>query len=301
MREISATTSQATLTNLWVGRGTCDFERLAFVLTILMSQLCSMVRMRVNFLGLIAALLATGVAQAQTPQTVQATRITPSSGIEKQDIRAQVKAIEEATLAAEVSARIKQMPVQEGGRFKKDDVLVLLDCAVQEAQKTKAQAELDGAVHTLRANQQMRELNSVGELEVLISKSERDRAAGELAVIEAQISKCVIRAPFSGVMSERLFEQHEYVQAGEPVVAIFNDSLFEVEFLTPSTWISWIQPGLTFDVRIDELELLLTATVSRVGSRIDPVSQSIKVTGEIVAPTGELKPGMSGQAILQRI
>jgi len=301
MREMSATRYQTDLTNLWVGLGICVCELLAFVFDRLIRQLGSMVWVRVMFLGVTAALLAQGVAQAQTPQTTQATRITPSSGIERQDIRAQIKAIEEATLAAEVSARIKQLPVQEGGRFEEGDVLVVLDCAVQEAQKTKAQAELDGAAHTLRANQQMRELSSVGELEVLISKSARDRAAGELAVIEAQIRKCVIKAPFSGVMSERLFEQHEYVQVGEPVVAIFNDSLFEVEFLTPSTWISWVQPGLTFDVRIDELERLLTATVSRVGSRIDPVSQSIKVTGEIVAPTDELKPGMSGQVILQRI
>lgn len=292
---------QTDLTNLLLGRVAFVCGRLAFLINLLIRQLGSMVRSRVKFCGLIAALLTMGVAQAQTPQTTQTTRIKPSSGIEKQDIRAQVKAIEEATLAAEVSARIKQFPFQEGGRFELGDVLVVLDCAVQEAQKTKAQAELDGAAHTLRANQQMRKLNSVGELEVLISKSARDRAAGELAVIDAQISKCIIKAPFSGVMGEGLFEQHEYVQAGEPVVAIFNDSLFEVEFLTPSTWISWIQPGLTFDVRIDELERLLTATVSRVGSRIDPVSQSMKVTGAIVAPTDELKPGMSGQAILQRI
>jgi len=223
----------------------------------------------------------------------------PSSGIELQNIRAQVKSIQQATLAAEVGGRIKQLPVETGQRFNQGDVLIELDCSVPQAQKAKAQAELDGAIHTLQANEKMYALQSMGELEVLMAKSQRDRASAELAVIEAQIDKCHIRAPFSGVLSEHLFEPHEYVQTGQPIVEVFDDSLFEVEFLTPSVWVSWLEPGLTFDVRIDELDTMLTAVISRVGTRIDPVSQSIEVTGEIFEPPTTLKPGMSGQALLE--
>ena len=223
----------------------------------------------------------------------------PSSGIELQDIRAQVKSIQQATLAAEVGGRIKQLPIDTGQRFSQGDVLIELDCSVPQAQKAKAQAELDGAIHTLRANEKMYALESMGELEVLMAKSQRDRASAELAVIKAQIDKCQIRAPFSGVLSEQLFEPHEYVQTGQPIVEVFDDSLFEVEFLTPSVWVSWLKPGLTFDLRIDELDTLLTAVISRVGTRIDPVSQSIEVTGEILEPPTTLKPGMSGQALLE--
>lgn len=231
--------------------------------------------------------------------SVQA-QVVPSSGMEQQDIRAQVKAVQEATLSAEINARIKELPVEEGGRFLKGEVLVVFDCATQEAQRIKAQAELVGATYKLRANEKMYDLKSVGELEALISESSRDRAAAELMVIDAQIRKCEIQAPFSGVMGEIFFNQNEYVQAGEPVVAIFDDSLFEVKYLAPSRWVSWVQPGVVFDVQIDELGLVLEAVVSRVGARIDPVSQSIEVSGEILASTSKLKPGMSGQTILQR-
>lgn len=240
---------------------------------------------------LIVGVLHGYAAQAQTPA---------SSGIERQEIRAQLKAIQQATLAAELGARVKRLPVKEGGRFSEGDVLVELDCAVQEAQQTKAQAELDGAEHTLRANRQMRKLQSVGALDVLLAESARDRAAGELAIISAQLDKCMIKAPFAGVVSERQVQQHEYVQTGQAVIHIFDDSLFEVEFLAPSTWISWVKPGLSFELKIDELGIALPASVSQVGTRIDPVSQSVKVTGRINNPAHDLKPGMSGQAVFEK-
>lgn len=230
-------------------------------------------------------------AKAQTPA---------SSGIERQEIRAQLKAIQQATLASELGARVKRLPVKEGGRFAQGDVLVELDCSVQEAQQAKAQAELDGAQHTLRANRQMRNLQSVGALDVLLAESARDRAAGELAIISAQLDKCTIKAPFAGVVSERQVEQHEYVQTGQAILHVFDDSLFEVEFLAPSTWISWVKPSLAFDLKIDELGIALPASVSQVGTRIDPVSQSVKVTGQINNSAHDLKPGMSGQAVFEK-
>lgn len=225
---------------------------------------------------------------------------TATSGIERQDIRAQLRATQYATLSSELGARIKKLPVKDGDRFAKGDALVELDCSVQEAQKIKAKAELDGATHTLRANEQMRALKSVGALEVLLAKSARDRAAAELLTIDAQLEKCVIKAPFSGVMGDRRVQQYEFIQAGQAVVDIFDDSLFEVEFLTPSKWISWLKPGLPFEIEIDELKTVLPVSILRVGSRIDPVSQSVKVTGQIKNPSRDLKPGMSGQAIFKQ-
>jgi membrane fusion protein (multidrug efflux system) len=225
---------------------------------------------------------------------------TATSGIERQDIRAQLRATQYATLSSELGARIKRLPVKDGERFAKGDALVELDCSVQEAQKIKAKAELDGASHTLRANEQMRALKSVGALEVSLAKSARDRAAAELLTIDAQLEKCMIKAPFSGVMGDRRVQQYEFIQAGQAVVDIFDDSLFEVEFLTPSKWISWLKPGLPFEIEIDELKTVLPVSILRVGSRIDPVSQSVKVTGQIKNPSRDLKPGMSGQALFKQ-
>ena len=70
------------------------------------------------------------------------------------------------TVAAEIGAKINRLPVPEGSAFKAGQLLVSFDCTLQQTQLQKAQAELDGTEQTLKSNQRLAELNSVGQLEL---------------------------------------------------------------------------------------------------------------------------------------
>ena len=65
---------------------------------------------------------------------------SPSLEITKQDIRAQLSAVTYNSVSSELSARIQELPFKEGQAFKVGQVLVVFDCATQQAQfqKTKA-------------------------------------------------------------------------------------------------------------------------------------------------------------------
>jgi hypothetical protein len=53
-----------------------------------------------------------------------------------------------------------------------------------------------------------------------------------------------------------------------------------------------------FQLHVDETGSSYPAKITRIGGRVDPVSQSIKVVGEITADAPELTAGMSGRAII---
>ena len=72
-------------------------------------------------------------------------------------------------LAAEVGARIASLPLPEGSRFARGQLLLAFDCSLQQAQLLKAQAEVAQAQATYRSNQRLSELNSVGQLELDLS------------------------------------------------------------------------------------------------------------------------------------
>jgi hypothetical protein len=61
-----------------------------------------------------------------------------------------------------------------------------------------------------------------------------------------------------------------------------------------------LKPGYGLAVRTDETDKTYPAAITRVGGRVDPVSQTIKVFGEIRGEAAELMAGMSGRAISQR-
>jgi len=63
-------------------------------------------------------------------------------------------------------------------------------------------------------------------------------------------------------------------------------------------WILWLKRDYEFQVRVDELGRNFSARITRLSGRVDPVSQSIRVFGEITDPSADLIAGMSGRATI---
>ena len=233
---------------------------------------------------------ATGMAQAQTAETAPA-----RAGLDRQEIRAQLLPRQFTTLAAEIGAKVNKLPVPEGGAFKAGQLLVSFDCSVQKAMLQKARAELNAAEATDKANQRLAELNSVGQLEVDLGRAGRQKAVAEVGAQQAVLGKCGISAPFAGRVAEQKVREQQFVQPGQPLLDILDDSVLELEFLVPSAWLVWLRAGQTFDVEIDETGQRYPARFERIGARVDPVSQSVKVAAAIDGRFPELIAGMSGR------
>jgi RND family efflux transporter MFP subunit len=212
-----------------------------------------------------------------------------------QEIRAQLTPRRFTSLSAEVGARIQRLGVAEGAAFTEGQVLVVFDCTVQQAQLDKARAELDAAQATLKANERLLELNSIGQLELDLSRSAVGRARAEVGMHEAVLSKCTVRAPYAGRVAEQKVREQQFVQPGQPLLEILDDSVMELEFLVPSSWLVWLRPGQRVRVQIDETRKSYPARFTRIGARADPVSQSVKVAAAIEGRFPELVAGMSGR------
>ena len=214
------------------------------------------------------------------------------------EVRVLITPRQYTTLAAEIGARISRLSVPDGGEFRQGDVLIEFDCSIPEAQLRKAQALLSGSERTLQANLRLKEYNSVGQLELDVSRAENDKNRAEVAQMEATVSKCKVPAPFAGRVAEQKVREQQFVQPGQGLLDILDDSALELEFIVPSRWLQWLRPGYGFSVRIDETGKSYPARVQRLGARVDPVSQSIKVTAAIQGRFPELLAGMSGRASL---
>jgi multidrug efflux pump subunit AcrA (membrane-fusion protein) len=96
-------------------------------------------------------------------------------------------------------------------------------------------------------------------------------------------------------VAEQRVREQQYVQAGQPLLDIIDDSVLELEFLVPSRWLAWLRPGGLFQVTIDETGKTYPAKFTRIGARVDPVSQSVKVAAAVYGRFPELMAGMSGR------
>lgn len=245
-----------------------------------------------------AAVMTQAVAFAK-PTVAGATDARPAKTLpEQQEIRAQLAPHRYTTLAAEIGAKVSRLPVQEGGRFQAGQALVSFDCSLQQAQLNKARAALSGVEKTWNGNKRLAELNSIGKVELDVSEAEVTKNQAEVAAMQTMLGKCHISAPFSGRVAEQKVREQQYVQPGQAIMDIIDDSVLEIEFLVPSQWLAWIKPGYKFQVGIDETRKSYPANVRRIGARIDPVSQSIKLVATIDGRFPDLIAGMSGRVSL---
>jgi len=248
-----------------------------------------------------SVVLAQGVAAPVSPAPAASTARPAGPArvaMERQDIRAQLMPRRYTTIAAEIGAKVASIPVGEGGAFRAGQVLVSFDCSLQKAQLDKAQAELEGADQTLQANLRLEQLNSVGQLELDLSKSAVNKARAEVGANRAVLAKCQVAAPFAGRVAEQKVREQQYVQPGQALLDILDDSVLELEFLVPSVWLRWLKVGGSFEVQIDETRKTYPAKFTRIGARVDPVSQSVKVAAAIHGKFPELMAGMSGKVLI---
>jgi hypothetical protein len=68
--------------------------------------------------------------------------------------------------------------------------------------------------------------------------------------------------------------------------------------VVPSKWLAWLKSNHSFQVAIDETGKSYPAKVQRIGAKVDPVSQSVKLSATIDGKFNELIAGMSGRVLM---
>nr|VFJ99003.1 MAG: RND family efflux transporter, MFP subunit [Candidatus Kentron sp. LFY] len=224
--------------------------------------------------------------------------VAPDTASPTSEIHAQLKSRRETVLSSELDARIREIPIRDGERFAKRQVLVRLDCALQQARLAKMNAVLAGAEKVAKIQNRLLELNSTGTLEAALARIDVDKARADIRVQSIMLSKCTVSAPFTGRVVETKARGHQFVRTGQALVEILDDSSLDIDFIAPSRWLAWLKAGQEFSILINETKRSYPGKVVRLGAKVDPVSQLVKVMGAISGRFPELMPGMSGRIII---
>jgi RND family efflux transporter MFP subunit len=220
---------------------------------------------------------------------------TPTT-VEEPQIRGLLKPLHEATLSSEILATITEMPFTEGKRFKKGDALVRFDCKRYKAELAAAGAEHEAKQKVSENNAELATYNAAATLQVEVSAAETAKAAAQNDVAKTMVNGCVISAPWDGRVEEAIAHTHETVSPGKELIRILDDSNLEISILVPSKWLPSLKVGTTFDFLVDEVGKKFPAKITELGARVDPVSQTIRLSGSLLKPEASLLAGMSGSA-----
>jgi RND family efflux transporter MFP subunit len=202
----------------------------------------------------------------------------------------------ETTLVAQMVGRIDRMGGELGGAFRQGTPLVVFDCTEQQARLRMADAEHDAARQQHETKLRLQGLNAAGDSEVQLAATAVARAQAQVELARQQTSLCRIDAPFSGRIVKLHVRPFQGVAVGQPLLELVSAGPPKLKLNAPSRWLSWLKPGVAFDIAIDETGRSYPAVVTAVNARVDAVSQSIEVEGIVRGAHADLLVGMSGTA-----
>ncbi|HFD11230.1 MAG TPA: efflux RND transporter periplasmic adaptor subunit [Crenotrichaceae bacterium] len=193
-----------------------------------------------------------------------------------------------ARIAPKFSARIIEITVDASDKVNKGDVLARLDEQAMRAAYQQALAALNAAkAQAQRAIADEKRIIGLYEKEAAtrqsydaaVAQANSARAAVKRATSAVRQAKVnlgenVLRAPFDGVISERLKEPGDMGLPGDPVVILTKTDHLRVEAAIPTSCANKLSVGDAVGVRIDSFNVKTTGTVDEIVPEIDPATRT---------------------------
>ncbi len=94
---------------------------------------------------------------------------------------------------------------------------------------------------------------------------------------EERLSKYVLYAPFSGVVTAASINPGALVRSGQKLGELMRTGNYELEVTVPLRELSYIRPGYAVQLYSDDIEGNWTGRVKRISDQVDPGTQTVKI------------------------
>jgi len=159
-----------------------------------------------------------------------------------------VVSLNNSPIAAQVDASVVDLPVRVGDSVKAGAVLVQLACRDFELERSRLQGERQATQAKLELSQwQLKQAETLAQQQTLPEEQVQEKRSqlavlrGELAAhaariesTERQMANCAVKAPFAGVVTERLIAVGQFASRGTPLVRLLDTSHPEISAQIPS-------------------------------------------------------------------
>jgi len=236
--------------------------------------------------------------QAQDLITVESraiSQVEPVSGT--------VRAINAVTMRATSAAVVTRIDVSEGVNVKAGQMLAQLDDGDARERLNQAQQQSNAAKSQLELAKRQRDNNRAlvekgfisstalvsSDSSYATAQANHEAALAAQAIAKRSLLDTALRAPFSGVVTQRHVKAGERVAVNAPIIEIVDATQLEVEVLLPIAASGGLRIGQSASLTLESKAQPVTAKVVRINPSVDTGSRSVRVY--LSLPTGSARVG----------
>lgn len=225
--------------------------------------------------------------------------MTPSLLENNLSITGGIIANESIELRSEINGIADRIYFQEGKSVRKGQLLLKINVDELMAQLKKAQYTEKLRKETEFRQRQLLEREAISQEEYDQSLTELQTSQADIQLLQTQIDKSNIRAPFDGVVGLRSISEGAYVTSSTNIAPFYSINPVKVEFAIPGKYANRISVGSEVSFTTDVSDKDYTGKVYAVEPKIDPNTRTLKIRAKSPNPDGELIPGQFVKIDLQ--
>ena len=215
--------------------------------------------------------------------------------------------IEQTIIKARVAGRLADVLVREGDRVAKDQVVARFETHELQVRVNERQAALEAAqadarwtARDLADKETLAKRNIVAQSALDAARSVAQNKDSMAAVAEAQLqiaqknlADAVVRAPFNGVVGERIANQGESLPIDGKIMTLLDTSHVEVAAQMPAADVVRLKVGQTAKITLEGFgDREFDGKITRISPTAQAGSRSIPVYVEITDRHDSLRGGL---------
>ena len=257
--------------------------------------------------------LTFGAAYAASPVEIAQSELRPV--VQVVSVSGTVTSPQSAILSPSIGGLVENTLVDAGDRVDAGAILVTLDSELARlaleravAEETQARIALDDAKRRLAEAEKVGPQRGIAETEIKSLRAEvtRDEAALQAAAAAARQQQAVVRrhevrAPFDGVVSQRLAQVGEWVNPGNGLVELVATEGLRFDFRVPQTYYARLDEQTRIDLMFDAVpDEIMPGRVQAIVPVKDPGARTFLVRVVTDAQHSlPVTPGMSARAAIR--
>ena len=209
-----------------------------------------------------------------------------------------IVADESTEIHPEVSGRIVSLNIREGAYVNKGAVIAKLYDGDLQAQRRKLQVQLKQAQLTEDRYNQLQKIGGISKQDYDVTALQVSNIRADLSIIQTEIARTVVRAPFSGKLGLKEVSTGAYVTPASILTTIQKTSGLRIDFNVPEKYTSLIKKGQYVNFNVAGSERAYTAVVMATESGISEATRSLTIRALVKGDATGLVPGGFAQVKL---
>ena len=226
---------------------------------------------------------------------VQIMVATPQSLSADIEVPGTLMANESTEIHPEVSGRLVQLNIHEGGRVPQGALLAKLYDGDLQAQMRKLEVQLKIAEQTEKRQAELLQIQGISQQEYDLSLLQVLNLKADMDIIKEDIRKTEIRAPFAGKLGLKNVSPGAYITPATIMTTISQVDKLKIQFNVPERYGAQLKNGLKVYFSVDGSSKQFMATVMASEIGVNESSRSLAVRAIVNQSDPMLIPGVFGK------